>query len=104
MDDSVTLHASFHETTDDLLELVRPAQLSNRTGVLMVMAAMPAIICGAVLTLPKMVFGGLGDDVYSQFAQILTVDPTCFLPISLTSLCSALGLFLPVNFKSSEEE
>ena len=50
MDDAVTLHANFQETTDDLLELMRPAQLPNRTGVLMVMAAIPAIICVAILT------------------------------------------------------
>lgn len=104
MDDAVTLHANFHETTEDLLELVRPAQLPSRTGVLMVMAAIPALLCAAFLTLPEMVFGDLGDDVYSQFAHILTVDRTTFLPISLTSLCSAIGLFLPVKFKPGEQE
>jgi hypothetical protein len=104
MDEAVTLHASFHETTDDLLELVRPAQLPSRTGVLMVMAAIPALLCAAFLTIPEMIFGGLGDDAYSQFARILTVDRTTFLPISLTGLCSALGLFLPVKFKPGEEE
>jgi hypothetical protein len=104
MDDAITLHANFHETTDDLLELMRPAQLPNRTGVLMVMAAIPAVLCAAFLTVPEMVFGNFGDDVYTQFARVLTIDRTCFLPISLTSLCSAFGLFLPVKLKSSEDE
>ncbi len=103
-DNEVILQASLEETTHDLLDLVRPAQLPNRTGVLMVMSAIPAIICVAILTIPELVFGGLGDDAYTQFAQILAVDRTSFLPISLTSLCSGFGLFLPVKLKSSEEE
>jgi len=103
-DNEVILQASFEETTHDLLELVRPAQLPNRTGVLMVMAAIPAMICVAFLTVPELIFGDFGDDAYTQFARILAVDPSTFLPISLTTLCSGFGLFLPVKLKSSQQE
>jgi len=103
MNNEVILQASIEETTHDLLELVRPAQLSSRTGVLMVMAAMPAFICAAMLTLPDLIFGTFGDNVYAQFAQVLNADQASFLPISLTSLCSACGLFLPVKLKHGRQ-
>jgi len=103
-DNEVILQATIEETTHDLLELVRPAQLTNRTGVLMVMAAIPAVICVAILTVPELVFGDFGDDAYTQFARVLAIDPSTFLPISLTTLCSGFGLFLPVKLKASEEE
>lgn len=103
-DNEVILQASIEETTYDLIDLVRPAQLTSRTGLLMVMSAIPAVICVAILTVPELVFGDLGDDAYTQFARVLAFDRTSFLPISLTTLCSGFGLFLPVKLKASEEE
>ena len=97
--DDITLNANLQETTHDLLELMRPAQLPNRVWVLMVMTAIPALMCAALITLPHLIFGSAGDNVYSQFASILNLDPFSFLPISLTSVCCGCGLFLPVRIK-----
>lgn len=102
MDNPVILQASIEETTHDLLELVRPAQIPSRTGVLMVMAAIPALACCALMTVPELIFGTMGDNVYVQFTQVLSIDQATFLPISLTALCSCCGLFLPVKLKHDQ--
>ena len=47
------------------------------------------------MTVPEPIFGSFGDNVYARFTQVLSIDRATFLPIFLTSLCSACGLVLP---------
>ncbi|MBC8127621.1 MAG: hypothetical protein H8M99_10830 [Gloeobacteraceae cyanobacterium ES-bin-144] len=72
-------------------------QLSFKCAVIMMMSSLPSLLCCFLLTVPAILFQSPEQNAYFYFSQILSEDPTSWLILLLTGVCSVLSLGIPAS-------
>ena len=77
--------------------LLLTSRLSAKSASLMIMLCVPALLFCALLTVPGFLFESPEQHAYYQFAKALDQDPTRWIILTVTGLCSLLALAIPAT-------
>lgn len=77
--------------------LLFTSRLSLRTAGFMIAAAVPAIVCSTVMTVPALVYSTPESNAYFYFGRIMQTDPVSWIPLGVASFCSILALAVPTS-------
>ncbi len=77
--------------------LLFTSRLSLRTAGFMIAAAVPAIICTTVMTVPALVYTTPESNAYFYFGRIMQSDPVSWIPMGVAAFCSILALAVPTS-------
>jgi hypothetical protein len=77
--------------------LLLTSRLSLRTAGFMIAAAVPAIICTTVMTVPALVYTTPESNAYFYFGRIMQSDPVSWIPMGVAAFCSVLALAVPTS-------
>lgn len=77
--------------------LLFTSHLSLRTAGFMIAAAVPAIVCTTVMTVPSLLFTTPESNAYFYFGRILQSDPVSWIPMGVAAFCSILALAVPTS-------
>lgn len=77
--------------------LLFTTRLSFRTAGFMIAAAVPAIVCMTVMTVPALVYTTPESNAYFYFGRILQSDPVSWIPMGVAAFSSILALAVPTS-------
>jgi len=75
--------------------LMFTSQLSIKSAVLMMMLCTPALLFSSMLTIPALLFPSPQQQAYFYFARVLDQDPTRWIILALTAICTVIALAVP---------
>lgn len=77
--------------------LLLTSRLSAKTASLMIMLCVPALLFCALLTIPGLLFDSPEQHAYYQFAKALDQDPTRWIILAITGICTLVALAIPAT-------
>ncbi len=77
--------------------LLLTSRLSAKAASLMIMLCVPALLFCALLTIPGFLFESPEQNAYYQFAKALDQDPTRWIILAVTGLCTLTALAIPAT-------
>ena len=80
--------------------LLLTSNLSAKTASLMIMLCVPALLFCALLTIPGLLFDSPEQHAYYQFAKALEQDPTRWIILAITGICTLMALAIPATTPS----
>jgi hypothetical protein len=75
-------------------------RLTLVSGIQMVLLALPALMCSALLTLPSMLFQSPHHRAYYYFSQSIEADPARWYALGLATVCALIALAIPATDNS----
>jgi hypothetical protein len=77
--------------------LLLTSRLSAKAASLMIMLCVPALLFCGLLTIPGFLFESPEQHAYYQFAKALDQDPTRWIILAVTGLCTLMALAIPAT-------
>jgi hypothetical protein len=75
--------------------LLLTSRLTAKTASLMIMLCVPALLFCTMLTVPGLLFDSPEQHAYYHFAKALDQDPTRWIILAFTGLCTLVALAIP---------
>ena len=73
------------------------SQISGLCGLLMILSCIPSLLYCAMLTIPGIVFNSPEQQAYFYFSKVLNDDPSHWIVLAVTGLCTLFALALPAT-------
>lgn len=77
--------------------LLLTSRLSAKAASLMIMLCVPALLFCGLLTIPGFLFESPEQHAYYQFAKALDQDPTRWIILAVTGICTLMSLAIPAT-------
>lgn len=77
--------------------LLLTSRLSAKAASLMIMLCVPALLFCSLLTIPAFLFESPEQHAYYQFAKALDQDPTRWIILVITGICTLMALAIPAT-------
>jgi len=67
----------------------------------MILSCVPSLLYCAMLTIPGIVFNSPEQKAYFYFSQVLNDDPSHWIVLVVTGLCTLFALALPASMRAN---
>jgi len=78
------------------------SQINFKCAIIMTMMCLPALLFCSILTIPELIFQFPHQHAYFYFGKVLNEDPTRWIVLVLTGICTIMSLAVPATMSEQQ--